>query len=79
MSKVPSSSAMVKANDDGVRLAHAQVENEIRNHLAGNRAGSRGRVLVPYGKPTLKRNRPSLAVLMVLGGGGKRDSVWIRT
>ena len=64
----------------GLRMPKLKMKSEIiwRETVPG----AVGRVLVPYGKPTLKRNRPSLAVLMVLGGGGgggKRDSVWIRT
>ena len=71
---------MVKANDDGscLRLAHAQVENEIparprRARWRGAREYRRLRAFSarsPYGESTFKRNRPSFAVLMVLGGGG---------
>ena len=78
---MPSSSGMVKANDDKpcLRLAHAQVENEngpARPRRAPRR-GARDRVSTvdcarsPYGESTFKRNRPSFAVLMVLGGGGE--------
>ena len=70
---------MVKANDDGacLRLAHAQVENEIQARpRRAPRRGARGHrtsedcARSPYGESTFKRNRPSFAVLMVLGGGG---------
>ena len=67
---------MVKANEDGacLRLAHAQVENEIRCGRAGRRGGARLSTVdcarSPYGEITFKRNRPSFAVLMVLWGGG---------
>ena len=82
-SKVPSSSGMVKANDDGacLRLAHAQVENEIP--ARPRRAPRRARVSTvdcarsPYGESTFKRNRPSFAVLMVLGGGGAQRNNWL--
>ena len=84
---MPSSSGMVKANDDGacLRLAHAQVENEIP--AWPRRAPQRARVSTvdcarsPYGESTFKRNRPSFAVLMVLregGGGSPRNSSGIR-
>ena len=78
-SKVPSFSGMVKTNDDGacLRLAHAQVENEIqaRPRRAPRRGAREYRRLrafpiINYGESTFKRNRPSFAVLMVLGGGG---------
>ena len=65
----------LKANDDGacLRLAHAQVENEIPARRAGRRGGARVSTVdcarSPYGESTFKRNRPSFAVLMVLGGG----------
>ena len=64
-SKVPSSSDIVKANDDGLWLAHGEVENEIRNPLAGNRARRHRGARVSYGEPTFKQNRTSFAVLMV--------------
>ena len=78
--KVPSSSGMVKANDDGLAFNSSMLKSQLRrwNHVAGNRAGRRGGARVstidcarsPYGESTFKRNRPSLAVLMVLGRGG---------
>ena len=83
-SKVPSSPGMVKANDDGacLRLAHAQVENEIQARpRRAPRRGARGHrtsedcARSPYGESTFKRNRPSFAVLMVLGGGSE-NQIW---
>ena len=71
---MPSSSGMVKANDDRacLRLAHAQVENEIpaRPRRAPQRGARDYQRLRAF-----KRNRPSFAVLMVLRGGGGRQLI----
>ena len=77
-SKVPSSPGMVKANNDRacLRLAHAAVKMKMKSRRgrAGRRGGARVSTVdcarSPYGESTFKRNRPSFAVLMVLGGGG---------
>ena len=75
---MPSSSGMVKANDDGACLAFDSRMLKLKMKSRRDRAGRRGRARVsavdcarsPYGESTFKRNRPSFAVLMVLGWGG---------
>ena len=78
-SKAPSSSGMVKANDDlpCLRLAHAQESWKWNTGAAapgaaeGTGASEYRRLRTfPIWESTFKRNRPSFAVLMVLGGGG---------
>ena len=84
-SKAPSSSGMVKANDDGLAFDSRMLKLKMKSRRG--RAGRRGRARVhvstvdcarsPYGESTFKRNRPSFAVLMVLGGGGALSAVGV--
>ena len=51
-----------------------KLKMKSRRGRAGRRGGARVSTVdcarSPYGESTFKRNRPSFAVLMVLGGGG---------
>ena len=73
-SKVPSSSGMVKANDDGacLRLAHAQVEIKSRRCCAGRRGGARVSTVdcarSPYGD--IQTTSTFICGLNGVGGGG---------
>ena len=72
---MPSSSGMVKANDDRAFDSRMlKLKMKSRRGRAGRRGGARVSTVdcarSPYGESTFKRNRPSFAVLMVLGGGG---------
>ena len=69
----PSRTFFLRHGEGKRRLAHAQVENEIPARAGrcwGARVSTVDCARSPYGEPTFKRNRPSFAVLMVLGGGG---------
>ena len=78
---MPSSSDMVKANDDRLAFGSRMLKLKLKS-FGGKprRAPQRGTcviviiAVVPYGESTFKRNRPSFAVLMVcvcVGGGGE--------
>ena len=73
---MPSSSGMVKTNDDNGAFDSRMLKLKMKSRCgrAGRRGGARVSTVdcarSPYGEPTFKRNRPSFAVIMVLGGGG---------
>ena len=66
---------MMKANDDRLVLGSRMLKLKMKSLFETAPGAAEGRAFtliarVPYGESTFKRNRPSFAVLMVLGGGG---------
>ena len=67
---MPSSSDMVKANDDGPALGSRMLKLKMKSADAAEGRALTQIARVPYGESTFKQNRPSFAVITVFGGGG---------
>ena len=73
---MPSSSGMVKANDDGacLRLAHAQVETESQRGRAGRREGAcvctEDCARSPYGESDIQTKSTFICGINGVGVGG---------